>query len=257
MHCANCSTELVGQYCHACGQQVPTNPELALAPFVRQFAHELLHLDFKTIHSVRALFRPGFLTREFLDGHRREYLSPLKLYFVAAAIFFFAAPLAGFTLEQIMEQDTSGWFRQLVTARIEQRALDMPLFAERFNLRVQTVYTFALSISIFVAAGVLRALFRQYALGAHLVFALHYVAFLYLIAIGVGAVARIANVQGGAGSLLLTYAVIGPYLYVALRRVYGEAPARTIMKLLVLAAVTFVVDTAVNIGALLLTLCLV
>jgi hypothetical protein len=257
MRCANCGTELVGTYCHACGQRVSDNPELALTPLLRQFADELIHLDFKTLHTLRALLNPGFLTREFLEGRRRRYLSPIKLYFVSAAIFFLAAPLAGFTLEQMIERDTAGSLRKLVTRRVEQRSMDMTLFAERFNLRVQTVYTAALSVSIFIAAGLLRLLFRKYHLGAHLVFALHYVAFLYLIAIVAGALLRVTGLHGPVESLLVSYALIGPYFYLALRRVYQNPPAKTLAKLLVISTVTFFVDNAVNIGALLLTLWLV
>ncbi|MBA3270759.1 MAG: DUF3667 domain-containing protein, partial [Acidobacteria bacterium] len=88
LRCANCGIELVGDYCHGCGQHVAEANELALRPLARRFGDELLHLDFKSVRTLLALFNPGRLTREFLNGRRRPYLSPLKLYFLAAAIFF-------------------------------------------------------------------------------------------------------------------------------------------------------------------------
>jgi hypothetical protein len=256
MHCANCGTELAGEYCQSCGQHLLDNPSLAIRPFIRQFTRELLHLDFKTVHTLVALFRPGFLTKEFLDGRRARYLTPLRLYFLSAAIFFVAAPSVGFSLEDMLQQDPEGLLKNLVTARAQARGMDMPLFAERFNLRVQTVYTLSLSVSIVVAALLLRLLFRTHTLGAHLVFALHYVAFLYMGAIVIGAIEEAVSAPPLV-VLAMLYAVLIPYLFIAMRRVYGQSPTRTIFKVLVMCVVTFFVDNAVNFGALLLTLWLV
>jgi hypothetical protein len=44
---------------------------------------------------VRALVRsPGLLTREFLEGRRARYLSPLRLYLMASLVYFLIAPFA-------------------------------------------------------------------------------------------------------------------------------------------------------------------
>ena len=257
MRCANCHAELVGEFCHACGQHVVEDDDLAFGPLVRHFAHELVHLDFKTLHSLRALFDPGFLTKEYLEGRRRRYLTPLKLYFVAAALFFLAAPFVGFSMLEMLQNDSSGVMRELVTTRAEQRGMDMALLGERFDARIQTVLTLSYGVSIFVTAFLLRALFRNYGLGVHLVFGLHYVSFLYLAAIALSAVQKQFSLQPGPAMIALTYAVVAPYLLVGLRRVYQNSATRTAAKLLVLILVTFVVDNAVSLGALLLTLWLV
>jgi len=54
-------------------------------------------------------------------------------------------------------------------------------FEERFNLRLNTVYTFSPMISAVAVALVLRLLYRRerWEMGAHIVFALYYVAFFY------------------------------------------------------------------------------
>jgi hypothetical protein len=255
--CANCGSELVGDYCHVCGQQRIDNPEVSLRPFVRQFRDELVHLDFKTLRSLAALFRPGLLTESFLAGHRREYLSPPKVYLLAAAVFFFIAPLVGFNLFDILAGDEGGVFRDMVETRRQQRGISQELFEERFDIRFQSVYTAALAISVVVAALTLRILFRPHTLGAHLVFALHYVAFLYLAALGLAAIQKLVPMSSTGASLVITYAVLVPYLFVAFRRVYRGTAASTILKVLALCAVSFVVDSLVNFGAFLLTMWLI
>jgi hypothetical protein len=256
--CANCATELVGPYCYACGQERSGPEALEVRHFLHDFREEALHLEFKSLRSIAALVRPGFLTASYLDGRRRAYTRPVQLYLMCGAIFFFCAPLAGFTLDGLLAQDTSGVLRSMVDARVVARRIPAEVFAERFDPRLQTVYTFALSISIASVALLLKLLYRRQRrpFGAHLVFAVHYVAFLYLAAVVVGMVNRAAGLGGGAG-LITAYVVIAPYLFVALRRVYREPVRRTLMALMVLLVVSLVIDNLVNASAIFLTLQLV
>ncbi len=51
---------------------------------------DYLTVDSKIFRSVKALlFKPGFLTNEYLAGRRARYVSPLRLYLVATFLFFF------------------------------------------------------------------------------------------------------------------------------------------------------------------------
>jgi hypothetical protein len=56
---------------------------------------ELSGWDGRFASTVRELFRhPGKLTREFLEGRRARYLSPLRLYLMASLVYFLAAAAA-------------------------------------------------------------------------------------------------------------------------------------------------------------------
>src|SRR5262245_13742931 len=108
--CPNCSAERADEYCPRCGQRRIYAEELS----ARRFAHDVvdevtkLRKNFKSLQTLRRLLVPGFLTREYLEGRRQGYLSPLKTYLVCAALFFLAAPVAGFTLAWMLEDDRSG-----------------------------------------------------------------------------------------------------------------------------------------------------
>jgi hypothetical protein len=58
-------------------------------------------------------------------------------------------------------------------------------------------------------------------------------------------------------SLLFAYVLIGPYLVLALRRVYREALPRILLKAGVMALLTLVIDSIVNALALLATIVIV
>lgn len=87
--CENCGTTLAGQYCSECGQRHHDHPVHHFWPFLSEATEDLTHADSRLWRTLIALlFRPGFLTREFLDGRRVRYLPPVRLYLVVSVIFF-------------------------------------------------------------------------------------------------------------------------------------------------------------------------
>lgn len=87
--CENCGTVLAGPYCSACGQRHHDHPVHSFRHFIREATEDATHADSRLWQTLIALlFRPGFLTREFLDGHRVRFLPPVRLYLVVSVIYF-------------------------------------------------------------------------------------------------------------------------------------------------------------------------
>lgn len=96
--CRNCGEPLTGCYCSRCGQRA-TEVTASLRALGRDFADEYLNVDSKILKSILALLlRPGYLTREYLQGRRVRYVRPLRLYLVSSVLFFlvlsFTQPLS-------------------------------------------------------------------------------------------------------------------------------------------------------------------
>jgi len=94
-HCLNCGTTLQGPFCHYCGQ--PDKNLLRFFPvLLRELMEDFLDFDSRFMRTMKPLlFRPGKLTRDYLDGRRFRYTPPLRLYiFSSIACFFMAALLA-------------------------------------------------------------------------------------------------------------------------------------------------------------------
>jgi hypothetical protein len=256
--CANCGTPRQGEYCHLCGQRAIAGDELTVAHTLRHAADDTFHLESKTLRSIGLLFRPGFLTAEYLDGRRARYTAPVKLYLACAAIFFLCAPIAGFTLEQLLAADSGGALERLVTGEMTRQGLERAHFAERFDLRFQTVYTFLLFASMLGNAAMLALLFRRQKrpLGAHVIFELHYVSFLMLLSIVLGFVLR-GLTHAPLASVVATLAVLSPYLFMALRRVYREPRGPTLWKTAALLVFALLFDNLMNFVSLVVTLKLV
>lgn len=93
--CSNCATELHGEYCSHCGQRVEPHIH-SLWGFMSEAAESITHADSRVWRTlVPLVIRPGFLTREFLDGRRARYLPPFRLYLVLSVIFFLVVSFEG------------------------------------------------------------------------------------------------------------------------------------------------------------------
>jgi hypothetical protein len=87
--CQNCGAELLGHFCHRCGQQD--------FDFHRSFGHvflealeSLFHFDSKFFRNiVTLLLRPGQLSAEFNAGKRASQVPPFRLYVFVSFLFFF------------------------------------------------------------------------------------------------------------------------------------------------------------------------
>jgi hypothetical protein len=93
--CENCGAPLAGRFCSECGQRHHEHAIHHFWQFIGEAAEDLTHADSRLWQTLSALlFRPGFLTREFLDGRRVRYLPPVRLYLVVSVIFFILGSLS-------------------------------------------------------------------------------------------------------------------------------------------------------------------
>lgn len=71
---------------------------------VTHFFYDITHFDgsfFTTLKDL--LFKPGFLTREYMNGRRKAYLHPVRMYVFTSAVFF----LVFFSLFKVKETEFS------------------------------------------------------------------------------------------------------------------------------------------------------
>lgn len=87
-NCLNCGTEVIGRFCHNCGQE-NLEPKESVWHLTTHFFNDITHFDGKFFSSLKdVLFRPGFLSTEYVRGRRASYLNPVRMYLLTSAIFF-------------------------------------------------------------------------------------------------------------------------------------------------------------------------
>ena len=89
--CLNCGTELKGPFCYYCGQ--PDRNFMRFFPaLLRDLMEDLLDLDSRFMRTIKPLmFKPGRLTRDYMDGRRFRYAPPMRLYIFSSIVFFLLA----------------------------------------------------------------------------------------------------------------------------------------------------------------------
>jgi hypothetical protein len=86
--CLNCGVIVQGRYCHLCGQQ-NVEPKETFWELVTHFIYDLTHFDGNFFSTLKLLlFKPGFLSLEYMNGRRMRYLNPIRMYIFISAFFF-------------------------------------------------------------------------------------------------------------------------------------------------------------------------
>ena len=89
--CLNCGAELGGRWCSSCGQSEEARHR-SLGHLLAELAETLTHADSRLWRTLsRLAWRPGRLTRDYLEGHRTSQLPPLRLALIALFLLFTVA----------------------------------------------------------------------------------------------------------------------------------------------------------------------
>lgn len=92
--CANCGAARSQEFCGACGTPRLESKPVTTRRFARELLNEVTNVDSATVRTLRALFgHPGVLTREYLAGRTRRFLSPVRIYLLMFAILVFGQSL--------------------------------------------------------------------------------------------------------------------------------------------------------------------
>ena len=105
--CLNCGTQLVGRHCHQCGQAAHVHK--SLGAFFHDLLHGVFHFEGKIWHTLpKLILRPGRLTREYIDGRRASYVSPIALFLFSVFLMFAAVKNLHWEPESVADIEVNG-----------------------------------------------------------------------------------------------------------------------------------------------------
>jgi hypothetical protein len=276
--CPSCGGARPERFCGRCGEARVEPDDLTLRAFLAHAVEQFTSVDAALWRTARTLaLRPGALTVDWLAGRRRGTAKPLQLFVLANVLFFVLLHATGGGFRFRLEQYTHGRLgsvflgdttqvQAMVARKAASEGLTVAAYATRFDAASAAQQSVWLLLPPTLAA-VLALLYarRRLPLVQHLVFAVHFLAFmLVLLAVGMTAfglllrgVARIARTAAGAWPGLahglsdaVRYAdgheavfgipllgLLSIYLFRALRHVYPEPWGWTAARTVALAYV--------------------
>lgn len=217
MNCLNCKTELIGKYCHDCGQS-QSSISSNFFDFFKKTTSDISGADSVFFRTLRCLVSsPGGLTKHWIDGKRIIYTSPIQVYFIIAGFFFLLNAYNPFIYFDVNERGVysslSGisTFFDLTPVQLETLQIKGISLTSYRDL-VQSQISMALAPLLFVALIIfslfttLLTLDLRYKYEYHMVFSLHWCSFYLLLE----TIKRSFNLDGigeiiviGSGTLFL------------------------------------------------------
>lgn len=284
--CLNCEAVLTGQYCWRCGQRAQARM-ITVGELVSNLTTDLVQLESRLWRSLIPLItRPGQLTADYLAGRRVRYMPPFRMYLVFSLIFFLLVTLGtrgqditAFNMGQADSQTTASeraqdlcridgnlqiqprWLATRLTPEvIERRCLRIVGNPEGFVRGLIDALPFSLLLTLPLLALVMKLLYlftgRYYA--EHLLFFVHYHAFLFgfvIVLLGALKLIEWTALPAGIGSALAfagwLYTLYYPYR--AMRRVYLQGRLFTLIKLALLLFAYTLCVLVVTLGTALFT----
>ena len=181
----------------------------------------------------------------------RLFLTLFALQFLA---FTFYQPAAIFTIASMKKLDKAGALTRLINKRAVKLHLTPEQFEERLDERWHKNYSLLQLMNIVGVAMVLKVLHRKRYFAEHLVFAAHFLAFSYIVALVVDwPIYAIAGFQPGPLQKAVSAVTIGillVYLFIAQRRFYSGGRVRTAFKTVLLAGGRWAVIVVLMSGSL-------
>lgn len=266
--CPECEEALVGDFCHRCGEKRPEARDLSVRNFFGEAAQELTSVEHsKLFHTIRALlFRPGFLTNEWVAGRRRRYLKPLNLCLGIFAISLFAysvyKPVSLYDAENVIQYDQYGDAKKVFEKVAARKGVPLEAVLQRITDRWQRYASLSTLLFVMCFAAVLQLVFmfsHRYFV-EHLVFSMHFVSFSILTVVLMWPIYFVIGLKPGlinttVGVFKWTLDIV--YMFFAVRAVYRMKTARTLATALLLTAGYFLTYILVFVGAFVVALVVV
>ena len=87
--CKSCGHGFKGLYCNVCGEKVLESKDRTFKSFLQNILLAITFADNKFAKTLWLIVRnPGFVSREYVEGKRLNYVKPLQMFFVLNLIYF-------------------------------------------------------------------------------------------------------------------------------------------------------------------------
>jgi hypothetical protein len=267
--CPNCDAALStvpghSNFCPSCGQE-NHDMNIPVSHLLKEVFEAIFHFDSKSIRTMQFLvFRPGFLTSEFVRGRRARYVTPIRLYIFISFVFFLLLSLnsghrdepvettaqrtstvnLGITFYGIISSELQGLRESQIDSLMQARNIRLTALnkyvvhqmartvkgngSDFIHLIIKTFsYMIFLLMPFF---GFLVYVFhrkraRQY-IGT-LVFSLHFHSFAFF---ALTVLLLLGQIPGFSPVTLLSPIILAMYLYISLRSVYGQSRLPVLLK---------------------------
>jgi hypothetical protein len=290
--CTNCGGGPVDRFCAACGQRHVTPQDFTARTFLHEMLSEFVSLDGRFWLTLWTLVRhPGKLAREYFDGRGARYMRPLNLFLLLNLVFFVIQPHTGLlqwhlkgylqgvpVASRLVDEARSARAEDAEREREKRGAApaapkleSMEIFEANFESTLQNLKKSMLLLAIPLFAIALTAVYgTSRRIAEHLIFSTHFYAFsVFALTVLVPVIfalmvrslrvvhaprSAIAALGTEAALTVVLLALFGWYLYLGLRRMYGDSRPAGVFRAVALSCAYQLIVLTFSLSALRVTL---
>lgn len=232
------------------------NSNLSLKNFLSDLISETFGVEGRLPKTIRTLlFNPGELTKFYIAGSTKKYISPMSLYFTLNLLFFLLLPIINSKSIKFLSFSYSGFtkakgfFSSVITSDLSKSNLSIEVYKSLFDAHItynQPALIFFIIPFFALLLKLVEAKNKRYYV-EHLVFSFHFMSF-FLILFFISAASSSLLIWiiskwfevSNLGIPVLLYVILIfislflVYLFLALRKYYKHNTVKSIFKTLLL-----------------------
>jgi hypothetical protein len=162
--CKSCGSTFSGNYCNQCGEKVIRASERSFKTFLNNVLISITFADSKMIKTLwLVLKKPGFISREFAEGRRVNYLNPTSLFFVLNLIYFFFPLIQLFnaSLNTQLLSPFRTFYQPIIAHKIVSLGMELSSFSLVYNLKTTGFAKLMVMIFVFIGSLPLNLLYQK------------------------------------------------------------------------------------------------
>ncbi len=237
--CKSCGNSFTGNYCNECGEKILKPSDRSFKTFLSNILIAITFADSKMIKTLwLVLKKPGFVSKEFANGKRVNYLKPISLFFVLNLIYFFfpVVQLFSASLNTQLLSPLRSVYQNLIAHKIIDLGMNVESFSLIYNLKTTGFAKLMVMVFVVIGSLPLNILYwkKNRFFTDHVSYMVELACFnLFINAIVLSILVAVLGVGKYLDEALLTGIFIATNLYFLLRsgyEFYGERGWRLILK---------------------------
>jgi hypothetical protein len=160
--CKSCGNIFQGIYCNICGEKILEARDRTFRSFLTNFLALSDNKFLKTLLLV--VTKPGFLSREYAEGRRVNYIRPLQLFFVLNLIYFLFPMLQLFNTSlrtQMYLRTHSALVRELVYSKTGHDRLALAGYELMYNQKSNGLAKLLIIVFVVLASLPMMIIYRK------------------------------------------------------------------------------------------------
>lgn len=162
--CKSCGAVFTGNYCNQCGEKTLKASDRSFKNFLNSLLVAITFADSKMLKTLwLVLKKPGFISKEFAEGRRVNYLNPTSLFFVLNLIYFFFPLIQLFnaSLNTQLLSPFRSFYQSIVARKIIDLGMELSSFSLIYNLKTTGFAKLMVMVFVFIGSLPLNFLYRK------------------------------------------------------------------------------------------------